>query len=79
MRGLSEVMGMIDDTVFRNIVSDNSMVTPNKYQQQIQQLSRSKFCNYKKMQKYWKSLFLDANSGQYVIGEDLYHYVDKRI
>ena len=35
MRGLSEVMGMIDDTVFRNIVSDNSMVTPNKYQQQI--------------------------------------------
>ena len=29
IRGLSEVMGMIDETVFRNIVRDNSMVTPN--------------------------------------------------
>ena len=29
-RGLSEVMGMMADTVFRNMVSDNSMVTPGK-------------------------------------------------
>ena len=29
IRGLSDVIGMIDDTVFRNIVRDNSMVTPN--------------------------------------------------
>jgi hypothetical protein len=28
-------MGMIDETVFRNMVSDSSMVTPNKLKQQI--------------------------------------------
>ena len=28
MRGLSEVIGMIADTVFRNIVSERRMVTP---------------------------------------------------
>jgi hypothetical protein len=28
MRGLSEVIGMIDDTVFKNIVRERRMVTP---------------------------------------------------
>ena len=28
MRGLFEVMGMMEETVLRNIVSDSSMVTP---------------------------------------------------
>ena len=31
MRGLLEVMGMIDDTVLRKMVSDNKIVTPDKY------------------------------------------------
>ena len=35
MRGLSEVIGMIDETVFRKMVSDRRMVTPNKLEQQI--------------------------------------------
>ena len=32
MRGLSEVIGMIEETVLRNIVSDRSMVTPEQQQ-----------------------------------------------
>ena len=35
MRGLSEVTGMMDETVFRNMVRDSKIVTPGQEEQII--------------------------------------------
>ena len=37
-RGLSDVIGIMADTVFRNIVNDSRMVTPSKHKKDIENI-----------------------------------------
>ena len=39
-RGLSDVIGIMADTVFRNIVNDSRMVTPSKHKKDIENITR---------------------------------------
>ena len=47
IKGLSEVIGMISDTVLRNIVRDSKIVTPLEYQNYQQRTSTSLTCSVK--------------------------------